>query len=104
MAKEFAKKFYRSKAWLNCRAAYKESVNGLCERCLAKQKIRPGKILHHIKYLTPNNINDPYISLNWDNLEFVCQDCHNSEHHNENGSMREDVMFDEYGNLVEKLN
>lgn len=32
MAREFAKKFYNSKAWKKCREAYKKKVNGLCER------------------------------------------------------------------------
>lgn len=83
MAKDFARKFYNSKAWKQCREGYIESVNGLCERCLARGKMRPGKILHHIKYLTPTNINDPYVTLNWDNLEYLCQECHNEEHHAE---------------------
>lgn len=37
MAKEFAKSFYKSKAWKRCRAMYAASVGGLCERCLTKE-------------------------------------------------------------------
>lgn len=102
MAKEYARAFYKSGTWQKCRAGYISSVSGLCERCLAKGKLRPGKILHHIEYITPDNIGDPYITLNWNNLEFVCQDCHNLEHHANDRTIREDVMFDAEGNLVQK--
>ncbi|HFK2719163.1 TPA: HNH endonuclease [Escherichia coli] len=94
--KPFAKKFYKSKAWTDCRNAYFTSQHGLCERCNG-----PGKIVHHTIYLNPNNIDDPNISLNHELLELLCQDCHNKEHHGSTEVLREDVMFDEEGNLVE---
>lgn len=97
MARDFAKAFYASKVWLECRAAYIKSVFGLCERC----KRKPGKILHHKKPLTPDNINDPEITLGWWNLKLVCKDCHELEHSN-GGVTRDDVMFDECGNLVKR--
>lgn len=94
MAKEFAKKFYASKAWQKCRAAYIASVFGLCERCG-----RPGYIVHHKVTLTPNNINDPDITLNFERLEYLCHDCHNREH---GGAVTtEGLRFDSDGNLVE---
>ena len=45
---------------------------GLCEECHNK----PGYIVHHKTALTAGNISDPDISLNNDNLEYVCKDCH----------------------------
>ena len=75
MAKEYAKQFYKSTAWIKCRASYIKKVFGLCERCEA-----PGKIVHHKKHITRNNINDPNITLNHDNLEYLCLDCHNKHH------------------------
>lgn len=95
MAREFAKEFYNSREWKKCRAGYKSSVNYLCERC-----DQPGVIVHHKKTLTPKNINDPYITLGWDNLELLCQECHNREHMLKYSSTREDVMFDENGDLI----
>lgn len=95
--KPWAKKFYNSKAWKECRASYIVRVHGLCERCS-----KPGKIVHHKKYLTPYNINDPNISLNHNNLEYLCQDCHNDEHHGEGEVVGRGLMFDEEGNLVQK--
>jgi len=102
VAKEWAKSFYKSKAWQDCREGYIQSVHGLCERCLEKDKHVPGKIVHHKEILTPENINNPDITLNWDLLEYVCQDCHNREHHGSGeGIVREGLMFDENGQIVE---
>lgn len=78
--KEFATAFYKSKAWKNCRELYAQSVGGLCERCLAKGVYRPGEIVHHKVWLTPENINDASITLNWDNLILLCRDCHAEVH------------------------
>ncbi|TCT23381.1 HNH endonuclease [Melghiribacillus thermohalophilus] len=89
-----AEKFYKSKAWRQCRDAYYVAKHGLCERCSS-----PGKIVHHRIYLTPENINDPDISLNWNNLELLCQDCHNKEHHGTE-PVADGLRFDESGNLV----
>ena len=101
MAREFARKFYKSKAWQQCRASYISKVHGLCERCQTKGKIKPGYIVHHKIYLTPKNINDPNITLNHSNLEYVCLDCHNDEHF-DTSVTRDDVMFDEMGQIVQR--
>lgn len=93
MAREFAKTFYKSKAWQKCREGYIASVFGLCEKCQ-----RPGYIVHHKIELTPWNINDPAISLGWDNLQYLCLDCHNRVG---NSNTAEGLMFDENGELVE---
>jgi thymidine kinase len=94
MAQDFAKAFYNSKEWRQCRAGYIASVFHLCENCG-----KPGYIVHHKKTLTPENINDHQITLSWSNLKYVCKDCHEEEHHN-NGSTRPGLMFDEEGNLM----
>lgn len=80
MAREFARGFYNSKAWKDCRRAYASSVGGLCERCLAKGIITAGVIVHHKTYINPSNINDPAVLLSFDNLELLCRDCHAAEH------------------------
>ena len=98
MAKEFAKAFYRSKAWERCRVAYSKSVGGLCEDCLEKGLYTPGKIVHHIKHLTPDNIGNSSISLDWSNLRLVCQDCHAKEHKTESTAR---YAFDENGNIID---
>lgn len=73
----------------------------MCERCSKKGLFNPGVELHHKIYLTPDNINDPYITLNWDNLELLCASCHSVEHMSKYSSTREDVMFNERGELIQ---
>jgi len=96
MAQEFAMRFYASAQWIKCRAAYARSVFHLCEECHGL-----GEIVHHKIWLTPENINNPVITLGWDNLMLLCRRCHNTIH-GQCGSLREDVMFDEYGRLVRR--
>jgi hypothetical protein len=94
--KEFAKSFYCSKAWKETRKAYAKSKGGLCERCLKKGLYVPGVIVHHKVYLTPDNINDPAVSLNWNNLELVCRDCHAQEH----DGLKRRYKVDELGRIT----
>lgn len=94
--KEFAKSFYCSKAWKETRKAYAKSKGGMCERCLKKGLYVPGVIVHHKFYLTPDNINDPAVTLNWNNLELLCMEHHAEEHR---GVIRR-YMVDEQGRVV----
>lgn len=80
MDKETHDKFYKSKAWKDCRRGYLEDKGGLCERCLARGLIVPAEIVHHKHYLTEKTIKNPEIALNYDNLEALCFKCHNNEH------------------------
>jgi 5-methylcytosine-specific restriction endonuclease McrA len=80
MSKDFSRKFYSSQAWNNCRAAYMNQVNHLCERCLQNGLIVPAEIVHHKIELTPDNITNPDITLNFNNLEAVCRECHSDIH------------------------
>lgn len=96
MAREFAKAFYKSAAWKDCRDSYAKKVGGLCERCLRKGIYRPGIIVHHKVYLTPENLLDPSIALDHKNLELLCRDCHNDEHE----KVRLRYKFDEMGRII----
>ena len=82
MAQEFARSFYSSKRWQNCRNEYMKKAHYLCENCLAKGIYRPAKYVHHIEELTPFNINNPEIALGFDNLMAVCRECHDEYHDN----------------------
>ena len=73
----------------------------MCERCKARGIYKPGYIVHHKEYITPGNISNPNITLNLDNLEYVCEDCHNKEHHRNDKKKR--YAFDEAGNLISPL-
>ena len=78
--KPYAEAFYKSKEWKACRAAYVKSVGGLCERCLASGLIVPGVIVHHKIHITPENISDPSIVLDFNNLQLLCSKCHGQIH------------------------
>ena len=52
----------------------------LCQDCLAKGIYTPAQEVHHIIELTPENINDPSIALNPDNLISLCKSCHSIRH------------------------
>lgn len=78
--KEYAEKFYKSRAWKHTRQAYLEKVGGLCERCLKRGLYVPAEIVHHRVHISPENINDPTVTLDQRNLEALCRDCHAAEH------------------------
>ena len=100
MAKDFAEAFYHSKKWLWFREIYL-SEHPYCERCLKAGHIVPAEHVHHIIWLTPENIHNPYITLNAENAEALCQTCHNQEHH-ATSEVEEGLMFDEDGNLIKR--
>jgi len=96
--KDFARKFYSSKAWQKCREgfiAYRISIDGgMCQVC----RERLGYIVHHKKELTPDNITDPDVALNWRNMQYVCHECHNEIH--EAFTRRRDIMFTPDGDVI----
>jgi 5-methylcytosine-specific restriction endonuclease McrA len=47
---------------------------------MRKGLVVPAVEVHHITELTPDNINDPSVSLNLDNLVSLCKDCHADRH------------------------
>lgn len=95
--KEYAKSFYKSKAWERARQQAITRANGLCERCMAQGIYKPGYIVHHKKYITPENIGNNKITLDLNNLEYVCEDCHNKEHKTKHNTR---YSFDANGNLL----
>lgn len=95
--KEYAKGFYKSQAWKRCREAYARSRRGLCEVCLDRGMYRAGVIVHHREHISPENISDPAVLLDWNNLQLVCRDCHAELH-----SAREGARYrlDELGRVI----
>lgn len=79
LMKPFAKAFYKSKQWQSCRKSYINKRialdGGLCEKC----RQEPGYIVHHKVTLTPENINNPEITLNHQLLQYDCKTCHDRE-------------------------
>lgn len=104
MAKDYARPFYDSKEWRKTREAYLHSRNYICERCGGA-----ASVVHHINYIKPWNVNDPDITLNWDNLKAVCEKCHAEEHSQDlkargSAARLNGITFDEEGNVIKQAN
>lgn len=84
--------FYKSKQWFIARTVKTQNASGRCERC---GKI--GEEVHHKIPLTVDNVSDALISLNQENLELLCRDCHNKEH---DRFQKNRSKFDKDGNLI----
>ena len=107
------RKFYNSKVWQDVRKNVWLKQNLLCNRChkpvyvdgisdyIPKEKRVIG-IVHHIEYLNDYNVYDTNITINTDNLEGLCKECHEKEHDRPQ-SIRNDYMFDENGNLIKRV-
>jgi 5-methylcytosine-specific restriction endonuclease McrA len=71
---------YQDPQWKPARKECIRRAKGLCERCKKKDKVKKGKISHHKIWLTDENKTDWNIAFNPDNLEYLCNDCHEEEH------------------------
>lgn len=93
-----AKSFYDSKRWRHSRQLYidkRVSIDGgMCEHC----KQRLGYIVDHIEELNDGNLDDVFISLSHDNLQYLCIECHNKKTHGK--EEHRTVRFDSDGNPV----
>lgn len=102
---EIAKKFYNSAKWRKLRKWYIEQpeITGLCERCLSSGRYEAGIILDHIIEINIDNINNPDITLNPDNLQFLCLFHHNRKtftNADKEPTVTDGYYFDKHGQFV----
>ena len=83
--------FYSSKEWKQTRKLYNLYRLNICERCGGI-----GYFVHHKQYITSKNVDDLNITLNFENLELLCKECHNKEHFKSEA----EYNFDEDGQLI----
>lgn len=95
MAREFSRSFYKSKAWKKCREYIYNKYHGLCVECG-----KPGEEVHHITWLSPDNINDVSITLGEDNLILLCRNCHMNKHRKIEVT-KSGLTFNENGELIQ---
>ena len=107
MARPFAKPFYDSKEWEKVRNFVMLRDKYMCQVCG-----RPAQEVHHIIHLSPENIYDPKITLNPENLVSLCRDCHFETHAKDKargirhahgmseGDCADGYHFDESGQIV----
>ncbi len=89
-----ARAFYRSAAWLKMRRLILERDHGLCQECLRHGRYTPATAVHHKQEL----LKRWDLRLDPDNLESLCDPCHNRER--AGASTAEGLTFDADGNLV----
>lgn len=93
MAQDFARAFYNSKAWRDLRFALIIERGPKCQKC-GQIVIDTSKLIgHHRTPLTPLNINNPAITLNPENIDIICFDCHNLEPSHFSGGNRHAVYL-----------
>lgn len=101
MAQSWAKKFYAGIPWQECRESFianRISIDGaLCQHCGKSL----GYIVDHVIELTQENITDPMVSLNHENLQYLCHVCHNHKRSHPEGICREGYRLNDEGDLVE---
>ena len=107
MSRDFSTAFYHSKEWERVRTYALMRDRYTCQKCG-----RPAQEVHHIIHLTPENIWDPNIALNPDNLMCLCREDHFRIHEEDKergkrranglteGDCADGFHFDETGQLV----
>jgi len=93
MAEAWAAKFYNSKEWRQLRQALIIQRGAICQQCGRNMTFNQSELIGHH---TPGNINDPLVSLNPENVDLICFDCHNKEH-GRYGYTKERHVFLVYG-------
>jgi len=77
---ERIERFYTTQAWRKCREAFIRERGGLCELCAKKGLIVPAVHVHHKIHITPDNLDNPAITLDHSNLMALCEACHAEQH------------------------
>lgn len=97
MAQDWAKAFYKSKVWTDTRNYVLKRDHYLCQDCGAV-----AEEVHHIEWLTEQNINDLMVSVNPKNLVSLCYSCHRERHKRKVKSIVKgtEYQFDSEGNLI----
>ena len=102
-------KFYKSAIWHKTRELALKRDNYLCVECFKKGDIIPAEVVHHKTHLTEENVNNPDIALNLENLVSLCAEHHFDEHKGEHAKGRVanegneyNYIFDANGMLIPK--
>jgi len=73
----------------------------MCERCRKRGLIvTDGLEVHHKVRITPQNIHDAHITLDFANLELLCREHHLEEHRHDQGRDARRWAVDEFGQIV----
>lgn len=75
--REWQIKFYNSKRWKLLRDEVRQERHMRCDSC--HRLIKGKSICDHIIEVSPTNYEDERITLNKDNLQLLCIECHNTK-------------------------
>lgn len=70
------KAFYHTPTWSKTRTAILKRDHYECQRCKRLGKYTKATTVHHKEHLK----DCPELALTWENLESLCEACHNAEH------------------------
>lgn len=70
-------KFYNSKPWITLRNRIRSTKRMRCDMC--GRLIHSKSIVDHIIEIDETNYKDESITLNEDNLQLLCLECHNTK-------------------------
>lgn len=74
-------RFYGSRQWRELRDMLVVAHNGKCDRCGKDYSTEKYQLIaHHKEHLTDDNLKDPAVALNPDNIEILCAHCHALQH------------------------
>lgn len=90
---EKVERFYHSTFWKKCRQRILHERHFVCELCGKR-----GTEVHHKIPLDENNVGNPEILINEDNLQLLCHECHTKITAGTYGDCR--ATFDKDGNVV----
>jgi 5-methylcytosine-specific restriction endonuclease McrA len=97
------KNFYQSTRWRKVRLAFIKTTNGLCLFCFQKGILTPGKDVDHIDPLKGNDYTkNPKKAFGFDNLRYLCKNCHDKRHGRKGACTREGLRFNAAGELVKE--
>ena len=88
-------RFYHSAIWKRAKQEKIMMAKGICERCG-----RRGTEVHHKIPLTDENVDDPNIAINPNNLELLCKSCHDKARTDGDVRNPNRVEFTENGDVI----
>lgn len=91
------KAFYRSREWRIVSNYIRNKYRYVCQLCG-----KAGSEVHHKTPLTLRNFDNDTIRIGEDNLILLCRSCHDSQRAGDDRYLRDDVYFDETGDLKPK--
>ena len=87
-------KFYHSRKWKAVRRHIRHRDQGICQKCG-----NVGREVHHKIPLSLRNYQTE-LAIDPENLVLLCRSCHLAERGA--GMVRDDVMFDEQGRMIQR--